>query len=59
MTETKKMAAGLVLRLTAGSAAAQDWTYEATLYGWVPAMDVSVDTRFGELASSSNGSDAL
>ena len=49
---------GLLLA-AAGPAAAQDWTYEATLYAWVPAMDVSVDTRFGELESQGSGSDAL
>ena len=49
---------GLLL-LTLGPAAAQDWTYEATLYGWLPAMDVSVDTRFGEVESSGSSSDAL
>ena len=47
------------LLLSAGPVAAQDWTYEATLYGWVPAMDVSVDTQFGELESQGSGSDAL
>lgn len=49
----------LALLLVASPASAQDWTYEATLYGWLPAMDVSVDTRFGELESSGSGSDAL
>lgn len=49
-----------ILAIAAASpAAAQDWTYEATLYGWVPAMDVSVETRLGELESSGSGSDAL
>ncbi len=43
----------------AGPTLAQDWTYEATLYGWLPAMDVSVDTRFGEVESSGSSSDAL
>jgi hypothetical protein len=43
----------------AGPTLAQDWSYEARLYGWVPAMDVSVDTRFGDLESSGSGSDAL
>ena len=55
----KKIAliAGIVL--TAGPVAAQEWSYDATLYAWVPAMDVSVDTRFGEIESEGSGSDAL
>ena len=55
----RKISAIVGLLLAAGPTSAQDWTYEATLYGWVPAMDASVDTRFGELESSGSGSDAL
>ena len=43
----------------AGPTLARDWAYEATLYGWLPAMNVSVvDTRFGEVESSGSSSDA-
>lgn len=54
----------LILTLAAfsagGSAAAQEWRYDATLYAWVPAMDVNVDTRFfGEVDSQGSGSDAI
>jgi hypothetical protein len=45
--------------LAAGPVAAQDWSYDATLYAWVPAMNVSADTRFGEIESEGSGSDAL
>jgi hypothetical protein len=37
----------------------QTWDYKATLYGWLPSMTTSVDTRFGTIESSSSGSDVL
>jgi hypothetical protein len=37
--------------LAAGAAGAQgmSWSYNVVLCGWVPAMDVSVETRFGDV----------
>ena len=47
--------------LLAGPAAAQssEWTFAGSLYGWLPGMDVSVDTPQGTVDSSLSGSDAL
>lgn len=58
---TRSIAAFIGASLVSGTAAAQGmpWSYNAVLYGWVPAMDASVDTRFGEVESSGSGSDAL
>jgi opacity protein-like surface antigen len=52
---------GAVLALMSGQAFAQsnDWTYNATLYGWLPAMSTSAGTSFGTLESDVSGSDAL
>ena len=44
---------------SAASAQDADWTYRATLYGWVPAMSTSVDTRFGPIEGGVSSSDAL
>lgn len=51
----------IVALLVAGPAAAQDaqWTYEASLYGWLPGASTTVDTRFGSVESDTSGSDAL
>ena len=53
-----KMMAGAML-LAAGPAYAQDWTFAASLYGWVPGLSASVDTRFGEVELEASGGDAL
>lgn len=47
--------------LIAGPALAQesDWTYRATLYGWLPALTSSVETRFGTIETEASGSDVL
>lgn len=48
--------------LIAGTASAQDsdWSYRATLYGWVPALSTTVDTRFGTINEpSGSASDVL
>ena len=48
--------------LLAGAASAQDagWTYRTTLYGWLPALSTTVDTRFGTIDQpSGSASDAL
>lgn len=43
------------------SAAAQDadWEFQATLYGWLPGMDVTTDTDFGTVTPSLSTSDVL
>jgi hypothetical protein len=38
---------------------AENWQYTATLYGWLPGLDSSIGTRFGDFESSSSGSDVL
>ena len=47
--------------MIAGAASAQDagWTYRATLYGWVPKMTTTVDTRFGTIEGNQGKSDVL
>lgn len=45
--------------LSAGAASAQDWQYKATLYGWIPAMTTTVDTRFGPIEVNQSQSDVL
>jgi hypothetical protein len=37
------------LAFIATGANAQDWSYQATLYGWLPGLSGSVDTRFGTI----------
>jgi opacity protein-like surface antigen len=38
---------------------AEKWQYDATVYGWLPGLDTSISTRFGDFESSSAGSDVL
>jgi len=57
-----KSAIVLSTLLIAGAASAQDrdWTYRATLYGWLPALSTTVDTRFGTIDQpSGSASDVL
>jgi opacity protein-like surface antigen len=54
-----KRTLALLAAFAGGPAAAQDWSFEATLYGWIPGLDVSLDTDLGEIESESSGSDAL
>jgi hypothetical protein len=51
----------LAILLLAAPAAAQtaDWTFGASLYGWLPGMSVQVDTPSGTVDSELSGSDAL
>ena len=57
----KAFAIGATLVLAANSAAAQDssWTYSASIYGWLPGMTTSIETRSGTIESESTASDAL
>lgn len=46
--------------LACGTAAqAQDWTYKATLYAWLPSLGTSLDTRFGTLEADKGSSDVI
>jgi hypothetical protein len=56
----KTLAATLAL-LIAGPAAAQDsgWTFQGSLYGWLPGLSTTIGTPFGDLESESSGSSAL
>jgi hypothetical protein len=47
--------------LVAGPAAAQDpgWTFQGSLYGWVPSLTTTVGTPFGDFEAEANGSGAL
>lgn len=52
------LAAALVASLpTVGQA--ENWQYTTTLYGWLPGLDTSIGTGFGDFESSSSGSDVL
>lgn len=42
-----------------GGAVAQDWTFDASLYGWLPGLTTTIDTPFGEVESSGGGGDIL
>ena len=47
--------------LIAGPAAAQDtgWTFQGSLYAWVPSLSATIGTPFGDLETEANGSGAL
>lgn len=47
--------------LAAGTQAsrAQDWRYEATLYGWIPGLSATTDTPYGSVESDNSPSDTL
>jgi hypothetical protein len=47
--------------LIAGSVAAQEpgWNFRGSLYGWVPSLSATMGTRFGDLETEANGSNAL
>lgn len=49
----------LLAGLSAPAAMAQDWTYKATLYAWLPGLSSNVDTRFGEISVDQGSSDVL
>jgi hypothetical protein len=37
----------------------EGWEYAGTIYGWVPGMDASLETRFGDLEASPSGGDII
>lgn len=49
----------LAAAAAASPAAAQDWTVDATLYGWLPGITSSFDTDRGKVKSDVSGSDAI
>jgi hypothetical protein len=50
-----------VALLLAGPAAAQEtaWTFQGSLYGWLPGLSTTIGTPFGDYDVESSGSDAL
>ena len=53
---------GLALALlAAGPAAAQEngWTFQGSIYGWLPGLSTTISTPFGDYDVESNGSDVL
>lgn len=54
----KKLPA-LVLIAFAGPAAGEDWTFQASLYGWLPGISSSLDTSLGEITADKSTSDAI
>ena len=57
----RRLMIAAVALMIAGPAAAQDsgWTYQASLYGWLPSLSTTVGTPFGDLESDSDGSISL
>lgn len=53
------LTAAALAALAASPAAAQDWTFDATLYGWLPAISTSFDTARGTVESDVSASDAV
>ncbi|MBU3029592.1 hypothetical protein [Paracoccus marinaquae] len=55
----------LVMGLAAGltvlpvAALSQEWTFDASLYGWVPSLDATLDTALGQVEADGSGGDAL
>ena len=54
-----KIATAIVALLAATPAAAQEWTFRGTVYGWLPALDTSVDTARGTVSGELSMSDVL
>jgi hypothetical protein len=50
-----------VALMIAGPAAAQEtgWTFQGSLYGWLPGLSTTIGTPFGDYDVESNGSDVL
>ncbi len=56
------MTGAVVAALVTGPAAAQDtggWTFQTSLYGWVPSLSTTIGTPFGDFETEANGSSAL
>ena len=51
--------ATLMSGLAASVASAQDWTYKATVYAWLPSLSSSVETRFGTIEADQGSSDVI
>lgn len=50
---------GILAGLSAPAAMAQDWTYRATVYAWLPALSSTVETRFGDIKADQGSSDVI
>lgn len=59
--ESGVLSIALAVGLSAGAAHAQenDWSYSASIYAWVPGLDATVQTPFGELQNRSSGGSVL
>lgn len=42
-----------------GGAVAQDWTFDVSLYGWLPGLDATIDTPYGQVEADGGGGDVL
>jgi opacity protein-like surface antigen len=54
-----KIAAACLALALPQAAHAEEWTFDGTLYGWLPGLNATLDTPFGEVESDQSGSDAL
>jgi hypothetical protein len=56
-----RLALPIAALFVASQATAQDggWTYSATLYGWLPGLDITADTPFGSVEGDVSASDAV
>ena len=61
MTKIYRKALACLCALAAGPVAAQDtgWSFAATGYVWLPAVDSTLDTSLGTLDSSLSASNAI
>ncbi|MCA8879514.1 MAG: outer membrane beta-barrel protein [Rhodobacteraceae bacterium] len=53
------VAALAALALCPAAAQAQDWQFQASLYGWFPALDITLDTPRGQVDASYSIQDVL
>lgn len=53
------IAGGVLALCCAQAAAAQDWQYKATLYGWFPGLSSSIETPFGDVHADVGSSDVI
>lgn len=54
--KTLPLILSLMATVTSASAQESDWTYKATLYGWLPGLSGTLETQFGTLDLEPDGS---
>lgn len=54
-----KAAAAICMLVFPAAAHAEKWEKAVTLYGWVPGLDASIATNYGDLEASPSGGDIL